>query len=240
MSLTPEALYLQLGHLVQEMPEMRAPKIIGEDVYRWLGRAAALVEATGHMADSVQLSVSENLSGALQDLNAQTIATIVHRALARAEMNAPAVAKGAFIAAGSAFDAFAAVGKVLSTVKSDVLLVDPYADEKVLTEYALLAPEKITLRLLTGDTTHKATLKPAAERWLRQHSQQRPLEVRLAPARSLHDRLILVDNATAWTLGQSFNALAERAHTSISRMEPEPGSRKIDAHALIWQAAQPI
>ena len=76
--------------------------------------------------------VSQNLLGVLREANAHTIAVIVHEALAKAELNAPATAQGSFIAAGSTFDAFAAVGKVLAEAKTDVLMVDPYADEKVL------------------------------------------------------------------------------------------------------------
>jgi hypothetical protein len=34
-------------------------------------------------------------------------------------------------------DAYAAVSKVLGTAKTDVLMIDPYADEKVLRDYSL-------------------------------------------------------------------------------------------------------
>jgi hypothetical protein len=104
--------------------------------------------------------------------------------------------QGSFIAAGSTFDAFVAVGKALSEAKTNVLMVDPYADEKALTDYALLAPDG-----------------------------------------TLHDRLILVDGKTAWALGQSFNKLAERAHTSLVRMPLEAGSEKIAPYEAIWMTA---
>jgi hypothetical protein len=39
------------------MPEMRLPAEITPDIYQWLGRASALVEATGASADAAQLSV---------------------------------------------------------------------------------------------------------------------------------------------------------------------------------------
>jgi hypothetical protein len=75
------------------------------------------------------------------------VAQIMHRALARAELRAPVASQGAFIAAGNSFEAFAAVGKVLSAVTTDVLIVDPYADEKLLTDYAMQAPEGIGVRV---------------------------------------------------------------------------------------------
>jgi hypothetical protein len=223
--------------LVAEMPDLaRGP--ITPETNRWLGRAAALVELTGDTANFVSLKVaSQNLATVLRETNAQTIAVIVQQALAKAEVNAPATSQGTFIAAGSTFDAYAAVGKTLAQAKTDVLMVDPYADEKVLTDYAALAPDTIAVRLLTDKASHKNTLKPAAERWLQQFGPARPLEVRLAAARTLHDRLILVDGKTAWTLGQSFNKLAERAHTSLVRLPPEAGAEKIAAYEAMWATA---
>jgi hypothetical protein len=237
MSLTPEALYLQLGSLVATMPDLAHGPITPEK-NRWLGRATALVELTGDTVSAATLKVnSQHLAGPLREINAQGIMAIVHQALAKAELNAPAASQGAFIAAGSTFDAFAAVGKALDEAKTDVLMVDPYADGKVLTDYAVLAPDTVSVRLLTGKETHKSTLKPAAERWAQQLGSARPLEVRLIASKPLHDRLILVDGKTAWTLGQSFNKLAERAHTSLVRLPQEAGAEKIAAYEAMWASA---
>jgi hypothetical protein len=216
-------LYCQLGSLVAEMPDLAHGPITAE-MNRWMGRAIALVQETGDPVITLQ-NACQHLSSAIRGINARTIASIVHAALAKAELNAPAAAQGAFIAAGHTFDAFTAVGKVLATAKSDLLMVDPYADEKLLTDYAILAPEKVTIRVLADQEDHKKSLKPAAERWVQQIGSARPLSVRLVPAKALHDRLIVVDGNTAWTLGQSFNKLAERAHTSLVRMDPESGAQ---------------
>lgn len=242
MQLTPEALYGQLGQLVAEMPELgQSAGPITPEMNRWMGRAAALVELVCDTADAAYFRVAaQSLHGVLRDDNAQAIAAIVHRALAQAEMMAPAASRGAFIAAGSTFDAFAAVGKVLSLAKTDVLIVDPYADEKVLTDFAPLAPERVRVRLLADWAAYKQSLKPAAGRWVQQYGQTRPLEVRFAAAKTLHDRLILVDSTTAWVLGQSFNKLAERAHTSIVQANQETAALKISAYENLWQTAVPL
>jgi hypothetical protein len=58
----------------------------------------------------------------------------------------------------------------------------------------------------------------------------------LAPAKTLHDRLIIVDNADVWLVGQSFNRLAERAPTTLARMNPEAGALKM-AYLEIWRKA---
>jgi hypothetical protein len=156
MSLSPEELYLQLGKLVAEMPDLAHCPITSQ-VNRWLGRAQALVEDGIDSSEVVVLKVAcQNLSiPNLRQMNAQTIASVVHHALAQAELIAPARVQGTFIAAGSTLDAYAAVGRVLGMAKTDVLLVDPYADEKIVTEYALLAPESVAARILADAADYK-------------------------------------------------------------------------------------
>ena len=154
---------------------------------------------------------SQKLQGVTRDMNAGTILAIAHQALARAGLHAPAELQGTFIAAGHSLDAFAAVGKALGMATTDVFIVDPYADAKLLTDYAVQAPDNVSVRVLAGPT-YRTSLKPAAERWPQQMKQ--PLDVRLGAPRSLHDRLILIDGKTAFVLGQSFKDLATRAHTS--------------------------
>ena len=92
---------------------------------------------------------SSSLSkSAMQFSAAQDVAVIVQRALAKAELKAPATVQGSFIPAGNALDAMAAIGKILGGATQDVLIVDPYMDEKVLTNFAPLAPEHVAIRLL--------------------------------------------------------------------------------------------
>ena len=176
---------------------------------------------------------------AMRYTNAHTIAVCVQQALAQAELYAPAAVRGTFIAAGHSFDAFAAVGNVLKTAKTDILMVDGYADEKVLTDYAVLAPEGVTIRLLT-ESRYKHSLKPAAERWAKQFGTLRPLLVRLAPDKKLHDREIFIDGDKAWNVGQSFKDLATRSLTALSLADAELGARKIAAYQDIWSNSTPL
>ncbi len=236
--LTAEALYLRLGGLIADTPDLNADPTGA--TYRWVAQVLALIEA-GKLADSTSLVyfkiASQNLQGPLRDTNASMILTVAHQALAKAELQAPAELQGAFIAAGHSFDAFAAVGKALGTATADVFIIDPYADAKLLIDYAPLAPDGVSVRVLT-DAVYSKSLKPAAEHWAQQMKQ--PLEVRLGAPRSLHDRLILIDGKTAFVLGQSFKDLAKRAHTSLVRMPPDAGKLKIDAYEVMWSSATPL
>jgi hypothetical protein len=85
------------------------------------------------------------------------------------------------------------------------------------------------------------TLKPAIEKWRRQFGATRPLEVRAAPPRKLHDRHIMLDRLDVWTVGQSFNALAEHSHSGITKtIDPLVSADKIAAYEDIWDTATPV
>jgi hypothetical protein len=236
--LTAEAIYLRLGSLIADAPNLKADPT--PETRSWIARVFAVIEA-GNLLDMVSIVqfkvASQALDGVLREMNADTILAITHQALAKAELHAPAELQGAFIATGHAFDAFAAVGKALGTATADVFIIDPYADAKLLTDYAVLAPETVSVRVLAGKMYSKA-LKPAAEHWRQQMKQ--PLEVRLGAPGSLHDRLILIDGKTAFVIGQSFKDLATRAHTSLARLPPDAGKLKVEAYELMWSSATPL
>jgi hypothetical protein len=241
MNQDAEALYRQLGHLVATMPNLAGPGPISQETNQWIGRATALVEASGDFPDLVALKIAaQNLDSVLRETNAQAIAAIVHRALAKAELKAPAASQGTFIPVGESFSALAAVSKVLEGARHNVLIVDPYADVKALTDFGVLAPEGVLVRILADAGTVRPSLKPAAENWERQYVNTRPLEVRLAPARTLHDRLITVDDSEAWSLTQSLKDFAVRSPATIVKVDTETARLKIDAYTAIWQGATPL
>lgn len=240
----PEKLYCELGHLAASVPEF--PHTTPDrNAQIWLGRVAARLEQSadpGDRIDAAKFKTACDLLAnfTLHESSVQQIVVILHRALARAEARAPAAAQGAFIPAGDAFTALAAVGKVLEIARTSILIIDPYADANLLTDFAVLAPEGIAVRVLADKAGCKPGLKPAAERWAAQYGGKRPLQVHLADKGSLHDRLIAIDDRHVWSVGQSFNALAQRAPTSLVRVDPETARMKIDAYDAIWQAAAPI
>lgn len=145
--------------------------------------------------------------------------------MAKLELRLPAEAQGAFIPAGGVFDGFQAVLKAMGTAQKDVLIVDPYADDKLISDFVPLAPEGVPIFVLSDAQNAKPSLKPATERWVAQWQQKRPLQVRLAPARSLHDRLLVADGSTAWVVGQSFKDLAKRARKPSSHGPGQCGAQ---------------
>ena len=108
------------------------------------------------------------------------------------------------------------------------MLIDPFSEANLLTKFAVLAPEGVQVFVLSA--VNKPSLKPAMENWISQFGPKRPLEVRMATPKSLHDRLIIVDRKQVWDIGQSFNKLASRSHTSLGRSDDETARMKIEAY----------
>jgi hypothetical protein len=235
----PEALYFQLGHLIVSMPDLAAPGALPASTRQWLGRAYALVNETGQVPDTFSLDhhIKKLENPDWRGATVGPIANILYRALAIAELRAPTAVQGAFIPAGNAFDGLIAIGKVLQTVTTDVLIVDPYMDVKTLADFAVLAPEAVQIRLLADQKEHKDTLKPAVERWTAQHGARRPLLAKLAAARSLHDRLIIVDRSQVWVLTQSLNGFAARSPATIVLTDADTGMLKVAAYDEMWAKA---
>jgi hypothetical protein len=238
----PDRLYHELGYLIAGMPDMNTDQWQRPEGQRWLGRAAALIEQGGNLMDTATFNAAAENLHSIRNYpdHVQKIIVVLNRALARAELQASPSARGTFIQVGEAFSAFTALSKILAEAQSTVMFVDPYADANLLTDFAVLIPEGITTLILADASGRKAALAPAVRHWVQQYGSARPLEARLAPDRSLHDRLIIIDERESWSLGQSFNALAARAPTSLLRADPETAQLKIQAHAQIWQAADPI
>jgi hypothetical protein len=238
--MSPEEAYFALGNLVAEQPDLTAGELTPEQK-AWLRRAAALVQSSASLADAIQFRLAvENLDGILRARHAKTIAGIVARALAKAELEVPPEARGAFIAANNAFDVFAAVRKVLNTAEADVLLVDAQVDATVLTDYAVLARNGIAVRLLTGALEPNGSLEAAARNWQQRFGDERPLAIRVADAETLHDQSIVVDSFTVWLLSASFSELARDKRTTLMRLPPEATQEKIAAYAAMWEAAAPL
>jgi hypothetical protein len=235
--MSAEALYMQIGQLIETMPDLTAMGPIPPETHRWLGRAYALVGEAEGVAAQIEFQTYRNNFNQYRQHSAEGMTGLLYRALATVEVEVPASLAGTFVPAGNTFDAMAAVAKIFTSAKAQLLIVDPYLDEKILTEFASLAPAGITLRLLCDAAGYKGTLVPALQKWAQQYGATRPVEAKVASARTLHDRLVIVDRASVWNIGQSFNALAVRAPTSFVKSNPELAALKVPAFENIWNNA---
>ena len=240
MLLTPETLYLELGRLIAEMPDLASGPITPE-VRRWLSSADTVVKSSGSLTEALQLTVAcENLDGPLRSRNAETITNILHRMFVTAETNAPPEFRGSVLLIGGNLDAYKAIHRLLATATSDALLVEPDAGGKILADYAILVPERAAVRLLADEGHYRPSLMEGIQRWQQRFGDSRNLMVRVAMANTLYERIILLDGGRAWVLGAPLSHLAKRTYTTLVRMRPEEEARKIAVYGQIWEEAKPL
>lgn len=236
MTIDSETLYRQLGRLIETMPDLTAHPLSNE-AHLWLGRAYALVKEVDNSV-AIRFSVNADNLGTFLGSNAdKEIKNIIFRCFAITERKAPVSAIGAFIPVGDSFDAFAALSKIFQTATKDVLIIDPYMDGTALTEFGIAIPENVCLRLMTDQASYKADLLPAAKKWVQQYGIVRPLLVRFAPQKTLHDRAIFIDQTAAWSLTQSLKDFAKRSPAEIIRAN-DTADLKIIAYKEVWDSAQ--
>lgn len=235
--------YQHLGRLLETPPDLSTYQAcVQPAALQWLGRGHALVKAVnvGVGFDAIAFSTAvDHMRTAAWDSAVQQVFQILYRALGHCELHLPAGSAGSFVPVGNSFDAFAALSKIFAAATVDVMIVDPYMDQAALVDFGLAVPEGVPLRLLADANDHKATLRPAAEKWIAQYGTNRPLSVRLAPAKSLHDRAIFIDRHEAWTITQSLKDFAKRAPAEIVRAD-SIAALKVDAYEVIWAMASVI
>ena len=240
--MTAEEIYRLVGQLIKDAPDFSGLGNLSVEQHQWLGRVQAVIAEDGDLSNAGQVDVCVRLMGTLaREDNFQQILTVLYKILAITELKVAPAMQGAFIPAGNGFSSFEAISRVLRDVKKDVLVVDPYLDEKVLIDYAVTLLDGCSLRLLAEAKKFKASLPPAVARWQAQYLTARPLEARaLHPPLALHDRLLIVDATSVYVLTQSLNAFATKAPASIVRSDPETALLKIAAYQDLWDKAAPI
>src|SRR4029079_9927711 len=97
MLLTPERLYLEVGRLIAEMPELASGAITSK-VQRWLGTATEVLRSSGSLKEASQRTPScKSLDGLRRAGHAETITSILHDMFNKAELNAPREVRGSVV-----------------------------------------------------------------------------------------------------------------------------------------------
>jgi hypothetical protein len=146
------------------------------------------------------------------------------------KLGEPAHARPAFFQAGDAHDAYVHIRSILQTAKLELLIIDPYAGEKI---YSLIStvPNLERYRILCGKP--KGDFIQEAEEFAKQYKT--PLEIRVAP--DFHDRFVIADQKV-FMFGSSIEHAANKAF-AVFPIEGEDLAGFIRGYAeRVWAAAK--
>lgn len=230
-SIPPEQLVALLEAVIREAPPLHfGEPLSGEDL-RWMGRAEALVEASGTVSDHIEFRLARQALGGYTH-NRNGLLSPLLTCYYRAELLAPPPAQGRFIPPGDTWGGYAALVKLVERPCDHLLIVDPYLDATVFTDILPHAKANKSVRCLTVKGASHAALAAASGRWGRD-VEGVGVELRYASKQALHDRLVFVDDE-AWDISQSLKDLARRSPASVTRSDQEMGELKLAHYSQLW------
>ena len=113
------------------------------------------------------------------------------------------------IPAGTEFDSHRQVSRLVESAKSEIVIIDPYADATILDVLSGKGAD-VTVRLVCKDRG-----KPTASEIAKFNKQYKGLTV--SHSDDFHDRFVIIDNAELHNFGSSVNSLGRRVSTYSTR-----------------------
>lgn len=240
-ALSPEQLLALLEATIRDATALDYGGALTESDLRWLGRADAILEASGSISALVSFRTARtNLKTLMHSRD--KIMLPLHDAYSRVELRVPSASQGAFIPAGDTWNGYAAIVKLIQRDCGDLVIVDPYLNSTLYIEFAPHATAQNGIRCLTTQRAENHSgLVAAATRWASETKPTaRPVEVRYASSGALHDRLIIIDGKEVWLVSQSIKDIAKRSPASVSRADPELALMKAQHYQDLWATSAPL
>ena len=129
--LPPEQLIALLEAAIRDAPPFVYQEKLTDSDIRWLGRADALLEASGAITALVNFRAARQSLGHYRHSRNQLLIPL-HDAYSKMELLVPAALQGAFIPGGDTWNGYAAIVKIMQIECDDLLVVDPYEDQRAI------------------------------------------------------------------------------------------------------------
>jgi hypothetical protein len=238
-----EELYSHFKALALSHPDLNRYLQNRVECDQWLARAFALVQLEGDVVRIVEFQrIIRHFNGVSQSPykstdEIQTVASILMQCTAKLDLLVAPDIQGSFVHVGQSLDAYKALNQIFALAKKSLLIVDPYMDGTIITEYMIGVSESVEISLLADNASFKSDLIVAGKKWRTQYTGNRSLEIRLAADRTLHDRIIIADGIVVWMVTQSFKDFAKRSPASVLRVDADTAALKVQAYEPIWKQA---
>lgn len=212
--MTNEQLLGEVEDVIRTMPPAENLTWDSAEVIEWSGRATAVMRAVGLPIGVAFASAVSNLNAygaGLQTSAIRDVQRLLHEARYALRMETVGPLSAA-IGAGSVFDYFDEIRKILEGASADLLLVDPYLDAEFVSRYLPHIKSGVRVRLLSRKKVEQ--LVAAVQAYRAQHGTT--IEVRSSA--DMHDRFVIVDGSACYQSGASFKDGAKKSPTTLTQI----------------------
>ena len=209
-------LLAEIDSALVDMPKIADFSTFGTQADAWLGRVNAILEHGLTAMEKVDLKALNRAIEMGRYLGTDRVAAmrailrLLHRQRYILLMKIGSTGTVAFDQ-GMHFQYFDAIRGVFETATSDLLVVDQYLNEAVLSKFCVFAKEGVSIRLL--GSKYMDTLQPAAGAL----NQQRGF-VFLRKSTEVHDRFVFVDKQKCFLSGASFKDGPRNGHSVLTEI----------------------
>lgn len=206
-----------------------------EDELRWLGKCQAVLGHIKATQEVIAFRIARgNIGGPFHSKSA-VMAPLLNTYYAL-ELHLPERANGGFIPSGDTWNGFAALVRLIQKASNHLLLIDRYMDVSLFTEllpHSDLGGGDVFCLTIKGQYHH--SLLAAHAKWANDEiGKEKPVEVRLAPPSSLHDRIIIIDRQEVWLVSQSLKDIAKHSPASLTKADNDLAAAKIEHYFELW------
>lgn len=238
---TPEQLLSLLTDLLRDAPEFAYEAPITDKEMRWLGRAEAILAACNLLVDGGSFRSARRSLNTYSHSKSELLQPL-YNAISHLELKVPSSMQGAFIPPGDTWNGYSALIKLVQVNCNQIFIVDPYLNADI---YLHFAPHVVALEglrcLASKQSQSHAGLVAAKSKWDTDAvSHTRSVEVRYAPEKTLHDRLIIIDSREVWLISQSIKDIAKRSPASVSRAGKDTAYLKAQHYTCLWNQSSLI
>jgi hypothetical protein len=201
-----------------------------------LARAEAVIEAGNRVSDIVAFQTARSSIGTYSHSRTKILAPLLNT-LERLELYAPTTGQGRFVPSGETWKGYAALVKIIQPACTDLLIVDPYLAGSLFIDL-LPHSNAAGVRCLAAKGKYHDALIAAYQKWQGDPiGSAQPAELRYAPPKALHDRVIIIDMKDVWLVSQSLKDIAARSPATLTRADTELAGLKASHYDSLWSTA---
>jgi hypothetical protein len=230
---TGRELINRLKALRDRLPSVEELDVRSPELLAMLGEVEALVGMWDRM-DAIAVNIKTQFIHIMKESNYLQILGVISKVLHELEIKYPEEDKKQVYAAGEAYDFYSDFRCVVLSANISVFLIDPYINEEVFNLYIDKLPNEISCRVLLGKLNDN--VRAIVEKL--KLSPKRKVEVR--QSKGMHDRVVFIDNAHCWLLGQSIKDAAKKKPTYLVELPEELTPEKLSYYERIWGEATEV